>query len=110
MDDRDELFEALVLHCATRSGAVRRRRWGEDLYVVGSRVFVFLGSASDPSVTVKVARERQGRLVEHPFVRRARFVGRLGWLTVRVRDARSLGLALELIDHSYELTVVGRRR
>jgi predicted DNA-binding protein (MmcQ/YjbR family) len=110
MDRTDDLFGALVLRCATRPRAVRRRRWGETMYTSGRRVFAFLGPPHAPSVTVKVAPERRDQVFGHPAVYRARFVGHFGWLTVHVRDTDSLRVALDLIDHSYELIVSGQRR
>lgn len=105
MDGEDETSEALAARCASQLGAVRRHRWGETVYMFRRHAFAFLGPPRRPTVTVKAARKSRDQLLELPFVERAHFIGRLGWLTVHVRDAESLNVALELIDSSYQLVV-----
>jgi predicted DNA-binding protein (MmcQ/YjbR family) len=100
-------FRALVEHCAGQPGAVRSDRWGETVFEVGRRVFAFLGSPERPSVTVKVAPAERNRLLGNSRVQRARYVGRFGWMTVWITDSESLHLALQLVDHSYNLGVSG---
>jgi predicted DNA-binding protein (MmcQ/YjbR family) len=102
--------EALAARCASQPGAVRRRRWGETAYAVGRRVFAFLGTPEEPSVTVKVRREQRRTLRKLSFVQRPRILGLFGWLTIHVGDGESLRLALELVDRSYELMVLAQRR
>jgi predicted DNA-binding protein (MmcQ/YjbR family) len=106
----DPQFRLLWEHCAALPGAVARRRWGESMFRVRGLVFAFMGSPAVPAVTVKVSEDVRPRVLRHPSVRRAHYVGRLGWLTVCVRDGESLRLALELVDRSYALAAAGRRR
>jgi hypothetical protein len=40
----------------------------------------------------------------------AHYVGRFGWVSLRVRNAEELALALDLIDESYEHNVPKRAR
>jgi predicted DNA-binding protein (MmcQ/YjbR family) len=98
-------LEALMEYCGALPGASPARRWGETVYRVGSRVFAFL-DARRPGVTVKATPAARAALVS-PAVRRARWVGRFGWMTVRVSDPESLQLALRLVDESY--AAVARR-
>jgi predicted DNA-binding protein (MmcQ/YjbR family) len=79
------------------------QRWRETAFRVRGRVFAFIGSAAAPSVTVKVERAARRRALARTGVRRARYIGIFGWLTVNVSDAHSLEVALELVDQSYRL-------
>jgi predicted DNA-binding protein (MmcQ/YjbR family) len=101
-------LRALIEFAASRPGAVMSRRWGETVFRVRHRVFAFLGWNAAPTVTVKVEREARKGALEHPNVRRARYVGIFGWVTVRVVDDDSLRVACELIAHSHRL--VAHRR
>ncbi len=51
--------------------------------------------------------EQQASLTLHPQIKVAAYVGRFGWVTIHVIDEDTLGLALDLIDESYER--VGKR-
>jgi predicted DNA-binding protein (MmcQ/YjbR family) len=99
--DRSPSLRKLAAHCSRLPGVVRRRRWGETAYAVEGRTFAFLGAEGDPEVTVKVGRRDRERLLGRPQVERARYVGRLGWVTVRVRDPAGLDLAFEAVDLAY---------
>jgi len=93
---------ALYEHCARRPRAVRSRRWGETVFKVDHRAFAFLGRLEEPSVTVKLPRRERRPLLRRGEVVRDRFVGFLGWVTVHVVDQRTMDLACELVDRSYE--------
>ena len=101
-------LRALIEFAASRPGAVMSRRWGETLFRVHHRVFAFLSANSVPSVTVKLERAARTRALQRPGVRRARYVGIFGWVTVRVTGDESLETARELIEHSHRM--VARRR
>jgi predicted DNA-binding protein (MmcQ/YjbR family) len=101
-------LQALIECAASCPGAVMSRRWGETLFRVRHRVFAFLTANVVPNVTVKLERAARTRALQHPSVRRARYVGIFGWVTVRVVDDDSLRVACELIAHSHRL--VARRR
>lgn len=100
----------LRTYCAAKPGAVERRRWGETVFETDGRVFAFLNPPERPAVTTKVGRMERERFAGHRAVRRARYVGRFGWMTVVVSDHESLRLALELIDRSYELIAARNAR
>jgi len=93
---------ALRLYCAAVPGAVERRRFRETLYTARGRVFAFLGSSGRPAVTVRARPEDRAALLRLPAVRRARWVGWLGWITVSVSNEESLELARVLIAASHE--------
>jgi predicted DNA-binding protein (MmcQ/YjbR family) len=96
-------FRALFEYCASRPGGVAARRWGETVFAVRGRTYAFLGAPEAPAVTVRATAASRDLLLEHPAVERARYVGRFGWVTVRVTDAGSLELAFELIDRSHAI-------
>jgi predicted DNA-binding protein (MmcQ/YjbR family) len=95
---------ALFEHCASLPGAVAGYPFGETVFRVGGRVFVFLGRPPRAEATVKVPRDRRRALLGRPWIRRARWVGRLfGWLTASPTDDEMLRCTLALVDRSYEL-------
>jgi predicted DNA-binding protein (MmcQ/YjbR family) len=62
-------------------------------------------SAADGAVhlTVKLTAEEREIARLLPYVRRARYVGRYGWVTADVSDGESLEAALEWLRESYWL-------
>lgn len=108
--DQSSFLRALTDHCSRRPGAVRRHRWGETAFAVDRRTFAFLGDERDPAVTVSLARRDRERALRRPEVERDRYLGRLGWVTVHVRDPASLTLAFELIDRAYGHALARRPR
>lgn len=96
-------FTAVIERCRSRPGAVEDHILGEIVFRVRGRVFAFMGRRDRAAVTVKAPAEDAARLLCRPYVRRARYVGRFGWLTVEMRDEESLRLALGLVDGSYLL-------
>ena len=107
---QDPYAKALRDYCAQKPGAVEDRRWGETVFKIGGRVFAFLGRRDRACVTVKAPPEDADALLEHPAVRRARWVGPFGWISLDVGDDETLELARGLIDDSYELIARSRRR
>lgn len=109
-------FRALWEHCRAKPLAVEDHPWGDVVFKVGGKrgkIFAFLGhpEADDVGVTVKPPPEELGGLLGLPFVRRASYIGRFGWIDVSVRNRRSLKLALALIDETYSrVAAMGKRR
>ena len=54
-------------------------------------------------VTVKLTREEREIAQLLPYVSRARYVGRYGWISAQVTDEESLESALEWLRESYWL-------
>jgi predicted DNA-binding protein (MmcQ/YjbR family) len=79
--------------------------WGHPVFKVGdNRMFASMSSAADPlTLTVKLTAEEREVAMLMPFVSRARYVGRYGWVTVEVADEDSLDAALEWLRESYWL-------
>jgi predicted DNA-binding protein (MmcQ/YjbR family) len=79
--------------------------WGHPVFKVEpNRMFASLSAAEDGVfLTVKLTAEE--REIAHllPYVSRARYVGRYGWVTAHVTDDESLEAALEWLRESYWL-------
>ncbi len=79
--------------------------WGHPVFkVADNRMFASL-SVTDGAVhlTVKLTAEEREIAQLLPYVRRAKYVGRYGWVTAEVTDAESLDAALEWLRESYWL-------
>ncbi len=107
-------FRALWEYCRAKPFAVEDHPWGDTVFKVGGtrgKIFAFLGQpdADDGGVTVKPSPEELGGLLRLPFVQRAHYIGRYGWIDVSIRDRRSLKLALDLVDETYNrIAVTGK--
>jgi predicted DNA-binding protein (MmcQ/YjbR family) len=79
--------------------------WGHPVFKVGdNRMFASMW-VEDGAVhlTVKLTAEEREIAYLLPYVRRARYVGRYGWVTAEVTDDESLEAALEWLRESYWL-------
>jgi predicted DNA-binding protein (MmcQ/YjbR family) len=79
--------------------------WGHPVFkVADNRMFASM-SLGDGVVrlTVKLTAEEREIVALLPYVRRARYVGRYGWITAEVSDEESLEAALEWLRESYWL-------
>jgi predicted DNA-binding protein (MmcQ/YjbR family) len=79
--------------------------WGYPVFkVADNRMFGSMSVEADRVlVTVKLTAEERHVAELLPYVSRARYVGRYGWVTAEVRDAESLDNALEWLRESYWL-------
>jgi predicted DNA-binding protein (MmcQ/YjbR family) len=102
-------YTALYEHAKTKPDAVEDHPWGEVVFKVRGKIFIFLGMGDKAAMTVKAEKEELEALLAMPNVEKAPYVGRYGWVSVRVDEAEQLELALELIDTSYEL-IRGKRK
>ena len=79
--------------------------WGHPVFKVGeNRMFASMWE-EEGSVKLTVKLTAEEREIAHllPFVSRARYVGRYGWITAEVTDEESLEAALEWLRESYWL-------
>ncbi len=79
--------------------------WGHPVFKVGdNKMFASMSAAGD-SVLLTVKLTAEEREIAHllPYVSRARYVGRYGWITAEVTDEESLEAALEWLRESYWL-------
>ena len=79
--------------------------WGHPVFkVADNRMFASM-SVGDGAVhlTIKLTAEERQIAYLLPYVRKARYVGRYGWVTAEVTDGESLEAALEWLRESYWL-------
>ena len=87
--------------------------WGHPVFKVGQNKMFASMSVGPRSValTVKLTAEEREIASLLPYVRRASYVGRYGWITAEVSDDESLEAALEWLRESYWLKApAGLRR
>ena len=86
--------------------------WGFPVFkVADNRLFTMMVVEREHvDVTVKLTAEEREVARLLPYVRRASYVGRYGWITASVGDEESLAAALEWIRESYWLRAPVRLR
>ena len=79
--------------------------WGFPVFkVADNRMFAWMiEDGHAVHVTVKLTPEEQEVALLLPWVRKASYVGRYGWITASVTDDESLEAALEWLRESYWL-------
>ena len=79
--------------------------WGHPVFKVGAnRMFAGMSAGEGVvHVTVKLTPEEREIAQLLPYVRKASYVGRYGWVTADVTDEESLEAALEWVRESYWL-------
>lgn len=79
--------------------------WGHPVFkVADNRMFAGMGLGEDGlRLTVKLTAEERDVALSLPFVEKARYVGRYGWVTAHVTDDESLEAALEWLRESFWL-------
>jgi predicted DNA-binding protein (MmcQ/YjbR family) len=79
--------------------------WGHPVFKVGdNRMFASMSVAEEAvQLTVKLTAEEREIAQLLPFVHKARYVGRYGWVTADVSDEETLEAALEWLRESYWL-------
>ncbi|MCA9831647.1 MAG: MmcQ/YjbR family DNA-binding protein [Dehalococcoidia bacterium] len=87
--------------------------WGHESPVFKNakgKIFVFSGEDERGfHITVKLSPEEGEEAMLLPFVSRAAYVGRFGWVTVQIVSETEWEIAHSWIDRSYEL-VAGKGR
>ena len=86
--------------------AYEDRPWGDfPVFKVGAnKVFGYMVERDGGlDVTLKLTAEEREIAQLLPWVRRANYVGRYGWITAAVTDEESLAAALEWLRESYWL-------
>jgi predicted DNA-binding protein (MmcQ/YjbR family) len=109
-DELHRLHAMLRAYCAGKPFVVELRLRRETFFRARGGVFAFMNSPRRPAITVRVPPAERRPLLRHPAVKRARWIGWLGWVTVTVNDRDSLDLAMDLIDRSYASVARARRR
>jgi predicted DNA-binding protein (MmcQ/YjbR family) len=83
-----------------KEGAVEDHPWGECAWKYKGKAFAF-GGEGGASFTLKSSLDKQQALLMHPAISVAPYVGRFGWVSIRVEDEDTLELAKDLIDEAY---------
>jgi len=86
--------------------------WGHPVFkVADNRMFAAMSEAAGAvRLTVKLTAEEREIAMLLPYVEKAKYVGRYGWVTAVVRDDESLEAALEWLRESYWLRAPEHRR
>ena len=105
MPDLDDLAERLRELALSLPETYEDDPWGHPVFKVAeNRMFASMSVGEDAvRLTVKLTPEE--REIAHflPYVSVARYVGRYGWVTVRIEDEDCLEAALEWMRESYWL-------
>ncbi len=86
-------------------GTYEDEPWGHPVFKVGdNRMFAAMTRPGEPlRLTVKLTPEEREIAELLPYVAKARYVGRYGWITAEITDEDSLEVALEWLRESYWL-------
>jgi predicted DNA-binding protein (MmcQ/YjbR family) len=86
--------------------------WGHPVFkVADNRMFATMSEAEGVvRMSLKLTPEEREIALELPFVTKAAYVGRYGWVTVTVSDEETLDAALEWMRESYWLRAPARLR
>jgi predicted DNA-binding protein (MmcQ/YjbR family) len=87
--------------------------WGHPVFKVGdNRMFAAISNPGPEPLrlTVKLTPEEREVALELPFVSKAAYVGRYGWVTAEISDEETLEAALEWLRESYWLRAPAEHR
>jgi predicted DNA-binding protein (MmcQ/YjbR family) len=102
----------LEAFCLRWPGAWADDPWNDGtVFKVGQRIFAMPSRPDAPllTVTCKVSPELREALRDHPAVFVPAYVGRFGWIGIRITDATSWEMAETAIEESYRLVAPRRR-
>ena len=105
MPDLEDLAERLRDLALSLPEAYEDEPWGHPVFKCSdNRMFASMSVGETAvSLTVKLTPEEREIAELRPYVHRARYVGRYGWVTAEVDDEESLEAALEWMRESYWL-------
>jgi predicted DNA-binding protein (MmcQ/YjbR family) len=103
--DLDDLAEELRRLALSLPETYEDEPWGHPVFKVAeNRMFAAMSvDAAAVHLTVKLTPEEREMAHLLPYVSRARYVGRYGWITADISDEESLELGLEWLRESYWL-------
>lgn len=106
MKPRDA-FKALQKKARAYPGAWEDHPWGETVYKVGKKVFVFMSSGKDDGsfgLSCKLTQSSEAAITMFSFAAPTGYgLGKSGWVTARFekKDDVPVGLLEEWLDESY---------
>jgi predicted DNA-binding protein (MmcQ/YjbR family) len=102
--DADEVWERLRAFCLDLPGAWEDHPWGPDetVFKVGRKIFAMPASGPPVAVTAKATPEFRDMWQDHPATFVPAYVGRFGWLGVRIVDEEAWDMATAAVLQSYE--------
>lgn len=106
---KDHAYESVREHCLSKENVAEEYPWGDVVWKVRGKIFAVSSDGSN-RVTVKSSPDEQSRLIEHPAIEVASYVGRFGWVTITIKSKPTLRLALGLIDESYDSIATRRSK
>lgn len=102
-------WEALRAHCLSFEGAVEEYPWNEVVFKVKGKVFAFTsGDVPVIGISAKPLPENRELFLQLPGVSVAQYVGRFGWLSMKIEDQARLDTAKDMIAESY--AVITRKK
>lgn len=104
-----DAFNRMRTYCLAKEGCVEDHPWGECAWKVKGKAFCF-GNEGSSGFTMKATLDEQTALTQLPHIEVAAYVGRFGWISVKVTDEDTMSHALELVDRSYELVGPKKKR
>lgn len=102
-------LDELRAHCMAKPDVTEEYPWGDIVWKVRGKMFAATGAEAE-GVTVKSTLDQQAALIQHPGIEVAKYVGKYGWVTVRLASRETFDLALDLVDESYEMVVAGKKK
>lgn len=97
-------YADLGVFCQNFPDAVLEHPWGDTVYKVKQKIFVFVSNSGQPlSVTVKVPLDLRELWLSHPQTYVPSYVGRFGWIGIRIVDEETWDMARMGIAHSYDI-------
>jgi predicted DNA-binding protein (MmcQ/YjbR family) len=105
-------LERLRGHCLGLEGTEEVVKWGNDVvFQVGGKMYAVLGEwRGDLCLTVKVGKEAMGVFLEDARYVEAPYVGKHGWVSLRLGAEMEEEEVAELVRGSYELVTSPKRR
>jgi predicted DNA-binding protein (MmcQ/YjbR family) len=107
--------EAVALvrpHCLSLPGAEETVKWGNDIvFQLNGKMFAIVGEwRGDLCLTVKVGKQAMGVFLEDPRYFEAPYVGKHGWVSLKLASGVEAEEISELARGSYELVKGSKRR
>jgi predicted DNA-binding protein (MmcQ/YjbR family) len=105
-------FRALKKHASAKEGAWEDHPWGETVYKVGKKVFVFLGKGDGLGLSCKLCDSGEAAITMFSFAEPTGYgLGKSGWVSARFEKNEDVPVDLlkQWIDESYAAVAPKRK-